>query len=95
MVLRRGTTARRNGTGGHRPYVGRPGIQVVKIPGRAAARTGPRDYKAKAAGHDPVTVGSAADDHEADDPSVRPKWFAVLSGSHAGCLWAGCEQVRG
>jgi NADPH-dependent 2,4-dienoyl-CoA reductase/sulfur reductase-like enzyme len=41
---------------------------VVKIFDQAAARAGLRDHEAKAAGFDPVTVGSEADDHKAYYP---------------------------
>ena len=68
MVLRRGTTARRNGTGVVRPFAGSLGTQVVKISGQAAVRTGLRDHGAKTAGFDPVTVASTADDHKACHP---------------------------
>jgi NADPH-dependent 2,4-dienoyl-CoA reductase/sulfur reductase-like enzyme len=40
----------------------------VKIFDQAAARTGLRDHEAKAAGFDPVTVESQADDHKAYYP---------------------------
>ena len=64
-----GTTAHKQGRvvgenalGGHRQFAGSLGTQVVKIFGQAAARTGLRDHEAAAAGFDPVTVESAADD---------------------------------
>jgi NADPH-dependent 2,4-dienoyl-CoA reductase/sulfur reductase-like enzyme len=41
---------------------------VVKIFDQAAARTGLRDHEAAAAGFDPVTVASQADDHKAYYP---------------------------
>ena len=44
------------------------GTQVVKIFDQAAARTGLRDHEAAAAGYDPVTVQSGADDHKAYYP---------------------------
>jgi NADPH-dependent 2,4-dienoyl-CoA reductase/sulfur reductase-like enzyme len=40
----------------------------VKVFDQAAARTGLRDHEATAAGYDPVTVGSQADDHKAYYP---------------------------
>ena len=40
----------------------------MKIFDQAAARTGLRDHEARAAGFDPVTVGSEADDHKAYYP---------------------------
>ena len=41
---------------------------MVKIFDQAAARTGLRDREAAAAGFDPVTIGSEADDHKAYYP---------------------------
>jgi NADPH-dependent 2,4-dienoyl-CoA reductase/sulfur reductase-like enzyme len=70
-----GTTAHKQGRvagekalGGHREYAGSLGTQVVKIFDQAAARTGLRDHEAKAAGFDPFTVESQADDHRAYYP---------------------------
>jgi hypothetical protein len=56
---------------GVRP-AGSLGTQVVKIFDQAAARTGPRDHEAAAAGLDPVTIGSEADDHKAYYPRSHP-----------------------
>ena len=47
---------------------GNLGTQVVKIFDQAAARTGLRDHEATAAGYNPVTVQSEADDHKAYYP---------------------------
>jgi NADPH-dependent 2,4-dienoyl-CoA reductase/sulfur reductase-like enzyme len=55
--------------GGGREYAGSLGTQVVKIFDHAAARTGLRDHEAEAAGFDPVTVESQADDHKAYYPA--------------------------
>ena len=70
-----GTTAHKQGRvagehalGGNRAFAGSLGTQVVKIFDQAAARTGLRDHEARAAGFDPVTVESAADDHKAYYP---------------------------
>jgi NADPH-dependent 2,4-dienoyl-CoA reductase/sulfur reductase-like enzyme len=71
MALRRGTTARRNRTGGHPPFARRLGTQVVKISGQAAARTGLRRHKVAAAQFDPVTAESAADVRKAYYPGSR------------------------
>jgi NADPH-dependent 2,4-dienoyl-CoA reductase/sulfur reductase-like enzyme len=65
---KQGRVAGENALGGHRQFAGSLGTQVVKIFDHAAARTGLRDHEAKAAGFDPVTVGSAADDHKAYYP---------------------------
>ena len=75
MRLRLGTTAHKQGrvagenaAGGNSQFAGSLGTQVVKIFDQAAARTGLRDHEAVAAGFDPVTVGSGADDHKAYYP---------------------------
>ena len=65
---KQGRVAGENALGGNRPFAGSLGTQVVKIFDQAAARTGLRDREAAAAGFDPVTVESAADDHKAYYP---------------------------
>jgi NADPH-dependent 2,4-dienoyl-CoA reductase/sulfur reductase-like enzyme len=65
---KQGRVAGENALGGHRQFAGSLGTQVVKIFDQAAARTGLRDHEATAAGFDPVTVGSEADDHKAYYP---------------------------
>jgi NADPH-dependent 2,4-dienoyl-CoA reductase/sulfur reductase-like enzyme len=64
---KQGRVAGENALGGNREFAGSLGTQVVKIFDQAAARTGLRDHEA-AAGFDPVTVASAADDHKAYYP---------------------------
>jgi NADPH-dependent 2,4-dienoyl-CoA reductase/sulfur reductase-like enzyme len=65
---KQGLVAGENALGGSREFAGSLGTQVVKIFDQAAARTGLRDHEATAAGFDPVTVGSQADDHKAYYP---------------------------
>jgi NADPH-dependent 2,4-dienoyl-CoA reductase/sulfur reductase-like enzyme len=65
---KQGRVAGENALGGHREFAGSLGTQVVKIFDQAAARTGLRDHEATAAGFDPVTVQSEADDHKAYYP---------------------------
>jgi NADPH-dependent 2,4-dienoyl-CoA reductase/sulfur reductase-like enzyme len=65
---KQGRVAGENALGGNRQFAGSLGTQVVKIFDQAAARTGLRDHEAAAAGYDPVTVGSQADDHKAYYP---------------------------
>ena len=65
---KQGRVAGENALGGNRQFAGSLGTQVVKIFDQAAARTGLRDHEAIAAGFDPVTVGSEADDHKAYYP---------------------------
>jgi NADPH-dependent 2,4-dienoyl-CoA reductase/sulfur reductase-like enzyme len=65
---KQGGVAGENAVGGNRQFAGSLGTQVVKIFDRTAARTGLRDHEAAAAGFDPVTVASQADDHKAYYP---------------------------
>ncbi len=65
---KQGRVAGENALGGTREFAGSLGTQVVKIFDQAAARTGLRDHEAAAAGYDPVTVQSEADDHKAYYP---------------------------
>jgi NADPH-dependent 2,4-dienoyl-CoA reductase/sulfur reductase-like enzyme len=65
---KQGRIAGENALGGDREFKGSLGTQVVKIFDHAAARTGLRDHEARAAGFDPVTKGSEADDHKAYYP---------------------------
>jgi NADPH-dependent 2,4-dienoyl-CoA reductase/sulfur reductase-like enzyme len=65
---KQGRVAGENALGGNRVFAGSLGTQVVKIFDQAAARTGLRDHEAAAAGFDPVTVESEADDHKAYYP---------------------------
>ena len=65
---KQGRVAGENALGGNRKFAGSLGTQVVKIFDQAAARTGLRDHEARAAGFDPITVGSGADDHKAYYP---------------------------
>ena len=65
---KQGRVAGENAAGGNRAFAGSLGTQVVKIFDQAAARTGLRDHEARAAGFDPITVGSQADDHKAYYP---------------------------
>jgi NADPH-dependent 2,4-dienoyl-CoA reductase/sulfur reductase-like enzyme len=65
---KQGRVAGENALGGQREFTGSLGTQVVKIFDHAAARTGLRDHEATAAGYNPVTVESQADDHKAYYP---------------------------
>jgi NADPH-dependent 2,4-dienoyl-CoA reductase/sulfur reductase-like enzyme len=65
---KQGRVAGENALGGNREFAGSLGTQVVKIFDQVAARTGLRHSEAAAAGFDPVTVESAADDHKAYYP---------------------------
>jgi NADPH-dependent 2,4-dienoyl-CoA reductase/sulfur reductase-like enzyme len=65
---KQGRVAGENALGGNRQFAGSLGTQVVKIFDQAAARTGLRDHEAAAAGFDPVTTETHADDHKAYYP---------------------------
>ena len=68
---KQGRVAGENALGGHRRFAGSLGTQVVKCFDIVAARTGIRDDEARAAGFDPVTVASAADDHKSYYPDAH------------------------
>ncbi len=65
---KQGRIAGENALGGSRQFAGSLGTQVVKVFDQVAARTGLRDREAAAAGFDPVTVQTEADDHKAYYP---------------------------
>ncbi len=65
---KQGRIAGENALGAGRQFAGSLGTQVVKIFDQAAARTGLRHDEAAAAGYDPITVQSEADDHKAYYP---------------------------
>ncbi len=65
---KQGRIAGENALGGAREFAGSLGTQVVKVFELVAARTGLRDHEAIAAGFDPLTVASEADDHKAYYP---------------------------
>ncbi|MGO8863204.1 MAG: FAD-dependent oxidoreductase [Acidimicrobiales bacterium] len=65
---KQGRVAGENALGGDRRFAGSLGTQVVKVFDMVASRTGLRDHEALAAGFDPVTVESEADDHKAYYP---------------------------
>ena len=61
---KQGRIAGENAIGGSREFGGSLGTQIVKIFDQAAARTGLRHDEAAAAGFDPLTVETEADDHK-------------------------------
>ena len=69
---KQGRIAGENALGGSREFAGSLGTQVVKVFELVAARTGLRDGEAAAAGFDPLTIGSEADDHKAYYPGSHP-----------------------
>jgi NADPH-dependent 2,4-dienoyl-CoA reductase/sulfur reductase-like enzyme len=83
---KQGRVAGENALGGNRAFAGTLGTQVVKIFDQAAARTGLRDHEAAAAGFDPVTVESAADDHKAYYPGSHRITMRVTGDRSTGRL---------
>jgi NADPH-dependent 2,4-dienoyl-CoA reductase/sulfur reductase-like enzyme len=83
---KQGRVAGENALGGNRRFAGSLGTQVVKIFDQAAARTGLRDHEAQAAGFDPVTAGSQADDHKAYYPGSHRIQMRVTGDRQTGRL---------
>ena len=83
---KQGRTAGENALGRNRQFAGSLGTQVVKVFDQAAARTGLRDHEAAAAGFDPVTIGSAADDHKAYYPGSHRITMRVTADRASGRL---------
>jgi NADPH-dependent 2,4-dienoyl-CoA reductase/sulfur reductase-like enzyme len=83
---KQGRVAGENALGGHREFAGSLGTQVVKVFDQAAARTGLRDHEATAAGFDPVTVESQADDHKAYYPGSHRITIRVTGDRPSGRL---------
>ncbi len=83
---KQGRVAGENALDGHREFAGSLGTQVVKIFDQAAARTGLRDHEAAAAGFDPVTIASEADDHKAYYPGSHRIAMRFTGDRHTGRL---------
>jgi NADPH-dependent 2,4-dienoyl-CoA reductase/sulfur reductase-like enzyme len=83
---KQGRVAGENALGGSRRFAGSLGTQVVKIFDQAAARTGLRHGEAVAAGSDPVTVQSEADDHKAYYPGSHRITMRVTGDRRSGQL---------
>jgi NADPH-dependent 2,4-dienoyl-CoA reductase/sulfur reductase-like enzyme len=83
---KQGRVAGENALGGNRQFAGSLGTQVVKIFDQAAARTGLRDHEGAAAGFDPVTAGSEADDHKAYYPGSHKIAMRVTGDRRTGRL---------
>ncbi len=83
---KQGRVAGENALGGNRQFAGSLGTQVVKIFDQAAARTGLRHDEAAAAGFDPITVQSEADDHKAYYPGSHRITMRVTGDRASGRL---------
>ncbi len=83
---KQGRVAGENALGGDRQFAGSLGTQVVKIFDQAAARTGLRHDEAAAAGFEPITVQSEADDHKAYYPGSHRITMRVTGDRRTGRL---------
>jgi NADPH-dependent 2,4-dienoyl-CoA reductase/sulfur reductase-like enzyme len=83
---KQGRVAGENALGGFRHFAGSLGTQVVKIFDQAAARTGLRHDEALAAGFDPITVQSEADDHKAYYPGSHRITMRITGDRRTGQL---------
>ena len=83
---KQGRIAGENALGAGRQFAGSLGTQVVKIFDQAAARTGLRHDEAAAAGYDPITVQSEADDHKAYYPGSHRITLRVTGDRRTGQL---------
>ncbi len=83
---KQGRVAGENALGRNRQFGGSLGTQVVKIFDQAAARTGLRHDEAAAAGFDPITVQSDADDHKAYYPGSHRITMCVTGDRASGRL---------
>jgi NADPH-dependent 2,4-dienoyl-CoA reductase/sulfur reductase-like enzyme len=79
---KQGRIAGENAVGADRQFAGSLGTQVVKVFDHAAARTGLRDQEAVAAGFDPVTIQSEADDHKAYYPGSHRITMRITADRH-------------
>jgi NADPH-dependent 2,4-dienoyl-CoA reductase/sulfur reductase-like enzyme len=83
---KQGRVAGENALGASRQFAGSLGTQVVKIFDQAAARTGLRHDEAAAAGFDPITIQSEADDHKAYYPGSHRITMRVTGDRRTGQL---------
>ncbi len=83
---KQGRIAGENSLGGSREFAGSLGTQVVKVFDQVAARTGLRHHEAAAAGFDPLTVGTEADDHKAYYPGSHRITIRVTGDRNTGRL---------
>jgi NADPH-dependent 2,4-dienoyl-CoA reductase/sulfur reductase-like enzyme len=83
---KQGRIAGENALGGTREFAGSLGTQVVKVFDRVVARTGLRDHEAAAAGFNPGTAESQANDHKAYYPGSHPIRMRVTGDRSSGRL---------
>ena len=83
---KQGRVAGENAAGGHKEFAGIVGTQVVRVFERVVAATGLRDVEAAAAGYQPLTVQSVADDHKRYYPGATPIHIRLTGDRDSGRL---------
>jgi NADPH-dependent 2,4-dienoyl-CoA reductase/sulfur reductase-like enzyme len=83
---KQGHVAGANATGGDAVFAGSLGTQAVKVFDLVAASTGLRNHTARAAGYDPLTIATTADDHKAYYPGATPIHLRITGDRRTGRL---------
>lgn len=83
---KQGRVAGENALGGRARFAGSLGTQVVKVFDLVAARTGLREHEAGAAGYEPRSTTTAADDHKAYYPGAQPITIRITGDATTGRL---------
>jgi len=83
---KQGRVAGANAVGGRATFAGSVGTQVVKVFDLVVARTGLLPGEAAAAGFDPMTTQSTADDHKAYYPGAQPLTIRITGDRTTGRL---------
>lgn len=83
---KQGRVAGENALGGAARFAGSIGTQVVKVFDLVAARTGLREHEATAAGYNPATTQTAADDHKRYYPGAQPISIRITGDTRNGLL---------
>lgn len=86
---KQGRVAGENAVGGDARFAGSLGTQVVKVFNQVVARTGLREHEATAAGHDPVSTTTTADDHKAYYPGAQRLTIRITGDRTTGLLLGG------
>lgn len=89
---KQGRVAGENVAGGAKEFAGIVGTQVVRVFDRVVAATGLRDDEAGAAGYQPLTVQTVADDHKRYYPGATPIQIR-LTGDRDNGLLLGAQLV--
>ena len=86
IAHKQGRVAGENAVGGDRAYAGTLGTQSLKVFDLAIACTGLRDRDARAAGFDPLTISSQANDHKIYYPGAVPLHIRMTGDIGSGLL---------